>query len=113
MKEELGEIEEAIAQYLEFFRQTFPSTFPPKLHMLEEHTVPWIKRFGFGMGLLGEQGGENCHREFNRLKRVMHAIPNPLSRLTAMMKEHIILSHPKSNNQIVKPKKRKMSLCIV
>jgi hypothetical protein len=107
--DQIPELEVAISHYLGYFRKTFPSIFPPKMHMLEDHVVPWIRRFGFGMGLLGEQGGEGCHREFNRLKRVMHAIPNRLMQLTSIMKEHIILTHPKINVNIPKAKKRQSS----
>ena len=40
-----------------YYRSQFPTaTVTPKLHMLEEHVVPWIKRWGVGFGVLGEQG---------------------------------------------------------
>lgn len=35
--------------------------------MLEDHIVPFIKRWHFGLGLLNEQGGETIHKEVNRL----------------------------------------------
>ena len=100
--DELPAIQRSVTAYISYIRRTFPSSFPVKLHILEHHVIPWIERFGFGMGRFGEQGGESCHREFNRLKRVMHAIPNPLSQLTAIMKEHIILTHPHINAKIPK-----------
>ena len=37
----------------------------PKLHLLEDHIVLCIRRFGVGLGLLGEQGGEGLRHEMN------------------------------------------------
>ena len=37
----------------------------PKLHLLEFHVVPSSRRFGVGLGMLGEQGAESIHAEFN------------------------------------------------
>ena len=28
----------------------------PKIHLLEDHTVEWVRRYNFGFGMLGEQG---------------------------------------------------------
>ena len=54
-----------IARFMAYYRSQFPTaTVTPKLHMLEEH-VPWIKRWGMGFGLLGEQGAESIHAYFN------------------------------------------------
>ena len=36
-----------------------------KLHLLEDHTLEQLQRFGTGCGLLNEQGGELIHTEFN------------------------------------------------
>ena len=39
------------------FRHTFPSsTIPPKMHMLEDHTMDWVRTRSVSFGLLGEQG---------------------------------------------------------
>ena len=64
------------------------ATVTPKLHMLEEHVVPWIRKWGVGFGLLGEQGAESIHASFNSLKRTFRSIPDGLSRLKQMMSEH-------------------------
>ena len=58
------------------------------------------------MALHGEQGVEGCHREFNRLGRVMQSIPDDLMRVTAVMREHIISIHPRINKAIVMPQKK-------
>ena len=105
---EIDSIKLAISEYLAKFRQYFPQKFPPKLHFLEDHLLPWIERWGFGMTLMGEQGGEACHKEFNRLARTMHGIADPLERLTAMMEEHVVLTHPTIQKHILHPRKRKL-----
>ena len=57
-------IEESICQYMLFYRTHFRRVLP-KMHMLEDHVLPWIRRWGTGMALHGEQGGESIHAEFN------------------------------------------------
>ena len=44
------------------FRRSFPSaTIPPKMHMLEDHTMKCVRARNVGFGLLGEQGAETMH----------------------------------------------------
>lgn len=40
----------------------------PKMQLLEDHVIPWIRRFGLGAGLMGEQGAESIHAHLNRLE---------------------------------------------
>jgi len=47
----------------------------PKLHLLEDHTVPLIKEVHVGLGLLAEQGAESIHAQFNTLERSFVSIP--------------------------------------
>ena len=61
------------------------ATVTPKLHILEEHVVPWIKKWGMGFGLSGEQGAESIHAYFNKLRSTYNSIPERLSRLKQMM----------------------------
>ena len=42
-------------------------TIPPKLHMLEDHALEFIREWGVGFGFYAEQGGESIHAEFNSL----------------------------------------------
>ena len=59
-------IEKAIFEFLKFYRLNFPSaTVLPKTHFLEDHIVPWIKKWKAGCGLMGEQGAESLHASFN------------------------------------------------
>ena len=61
--------EQSIASFMKYYRETFDkATVTPKLHMLEKHTLPWLKEWGVGFGLMGEQGAESIHRWFNSQK---------------------------------------------
>ena len=53
-----------------------------------------MKAYGFGMGLHGEQGGEGTHRLFKKLRKTHSGIKQPLSQLEAMMKDHLVATHP-------------------
>lgn len=74
-----------------YFRTNFKTaTFPPKMHMLEEHTVPFMRKWRFPLGFFGEQGGESIHHEFVGLStRFIHVKPDT-SRLKKMLDEHFI-----------------------
>ncbi len=59
-----------IRDFSALYKESFPrANFFPKLHMLEKHVVPWIKKWKVGFGLIGEQGAESIHAYFNQLKR--------------------------------------------
>ena len=59
-----------IEKFMTFYRDTFPdATVIPKMHFLEEHTVHWLRKWGVGFGLMGEQGAESIHAYFNSLGR--------------------------------------------
>ena len=62
----------------------------PKLHLLETHTIPFIRRFRVGLGLLGEQSSESIHARFNSLGRDYHAITNSAQRLEAISQQHLV-----------------------
>ncbi|GFO43533.1 hypothetical protein PoB_007003800 [Plakobranchus ocellatus] len=56
-----------INTYKEQYRIHFPQNLIPKQHILEHHVIPHIKRFGFGVGLLGEQGTEASHQSISKI----------------------------------------------
>ena len=58
---DIDDIQDLIDSYLAFYRQHFPMKILPKHHFLEDHATQWIRRWGFGMGFHGEQGGEALH----------------------------------------------------
>lgn len=72
------------------------ATMLPKMHILEDHVVPWMKEWGVGFGLMGEQGAESIHTYFNQLGRIYNSIPNPVQRLKYTMKEHLLHVAPKN-----------------
>ena len=60
----------------------------PKLHLFEGHVVASMKRFDVGLGLLGEQGRESIHAQFNSLSRTFNSAVHELNRLTMVMRQH-------------------------
>ena len=95
---------------MSYYRDTFPTeTITPKLHMLENHVVPFIKKWGLGLGLYSEQGGESIHAEFNKLRRQYHSVTPANRRVLLTLKQHHVNSHPKPKSMKVVPKKRKIN----
>ena len=43
-----------------------------------------------GCGLMGEQGADSIHSQFNSLAAKYKTIPDPIDRLKCIMKEHYI-----------------------
>ena len=99
--------EHAISEFMESFRASFPSSsISLKMHLLEDHTVPWAKRTGTGFGLLGEQGAESIHSRFNTLQRTCQCIHNKVDRLLSFVKEHSLSISPRI---VAPPNKRAKS----
>ena len=92
------------------YRASFPGiSITLKLHILEEHVVPWIRRWHFGLGFHGEQGAESIHTVFNALHRTYNSITNPTHRLKCMLKEHHLQISPNTSEQRPPIKKRKIT----
>ena len=48
-----------------FLRREWPAeSVTPKLHLLEDHRVDFMKKWGAGFGLYGEQGADNLRHIF-------------------------------------------------
>lgn len=91
-----------------FYRENFPhATVLPKMHILEEHVVSWIRKWGVGFGLMGEQGAESIHTYFNMLNRTYKGIPDRVERLRHTMKEHLLHISPPNVSSRPAVKKRK------
>ena len=92
-----------------FYRTTFPhASILPKMHLMEEHMVPWIRKHHLGFGIMGEQGAESIHANFNEIERSFNSmIHNRVERLLAVVKTHHLRVSPV--NVAMKPpiKKRK------
>ena len=99
----MDDIQQKIDDYLGEYRTQFPLRIFPKLHILEDHIALWISFTGFGMVLMGAQGGESAYRMFNGLKRWT----NPVKRLQSMMKCHLLATNPKVTNNVINPKEKR------
>ena len=72
-----------------YFRGNWPkSSITPKMHMLEDHVIPFLKKWRYGLGFYGEQGGESLHHEFKNMKNRYKNIRKPVECLTYMMNQH-------------------------
>ena len=100
-------LESHICKFLKFYREKFPSaTILPKMHILEDHVVPWVRRWRLGSGLMGEQGAESIHAHMMELERTYQSIPNALDRLKYIFKEQALESAPSLTSVRPPPKKR-------
>jgi len=78
---------------MEFYRETFPkATVLPKMHLLEEHMVPWNRKWKLGFGIMGEQGAESIHASIER--NFACIIHNKVDRLKAVVQEHHLKVSP-------------------
>ena len=84
----------SITNFMRLYREEISTTITPKLHMLEVHMVPLIKKWHYGMGLMGEQGAESIHTCFNAIKRSYVGIPNKVNRLHRVLQEHHLRIDP-------------------
>ena len=76
----IRQADDHIQAYMTFLRKKFPDTsIIPKQHILENHVSAWMETWGFGMGLHGEQGGEQIHADINRMKHRAWSIKNILT----------------------------------
>ena len=81
--------------YMTFYRARFPEVrIIPKQLVLEAHCVQWIRRWGFGLALHGEQGGEEIHATVNRIQRRAWGMRNNEDRLRLLMKEQLTQASP-------------------
>ena len=90
---------------MKVYRKT-GSSITPKLHILEEHTVPWIWRWKVGVGFHSEQAAESIHTVFNSLQRTYSSIRNRAQRLDGVMKEHYLRNAPENIATIPDIKRR-------
>ena len=75
-----------MGEFMKFFRESSPqATVPIKMHILEEHAIPWAKSFRVGFGLLGEQGAESIHAKFTRFGLAYTAIADKVQHLLCIV----------------------------
>lgn len=88
---------------MSFYRETSTgATCLPKIHMLEEHFVPWLQQWHVGSGYMGEQGAEALHANFNTCERAYNNMRDHVERLKVVLQNHhmqimpcnAVLEHP-------------------
>jgi hypothetical protein len=57
-----------IKAFIQHCRNTYlQATVTPKLHPLEDHMAPWIRKWGgVGFGVMGDQGAESIHAGYKK-----------------------------------------------
>ena len=89
------DMKEAISAYMTFYRgNCIQENVIPKQHILEKHCVEWVRSWGFGLALHGEQGGEEMHSSVNNLKRRAWGMRNSADKLRLLMKEQLTQTSP-------------------
>ncbi|GFR65653.1 immune-associated nucleotide-binding protein 5 [Elysia marginata] len=86
----LIEIQQAILDYMTKYREYFPQKVLPKHHILEHHCIPFIRKHKFGMGILGEQGGELLHSTIGKIQKRTHAMRDEASQLKVTMSSQLL-----------------------
>ncbi len=105
---DLQKIQAAIDRFLLHYRTAFPSaSIPLKFHLIEDHVVPWLKRYPFGFGLMGEQGAESVHAQVNRIKRRYVAMRSGTKRLQSTIEEQHLKCAPELKGHIPEKKEYK------
>lgn len=110
--EDIDGLDVEIAHFLSLCRQHIVERnlghITPKLHLLESHTLPLLKRLRVGLGLLAEHGSESIHARFNSLEnRSFNCIRNNLERLGAMAEQHLVRTMPELDSLIPTPQSKK------
>lgn len=91
------------------YRESFPdASVLPKMHILEDHVVPWLKEHRVGLGLMGEQGAESIHASINGIKRAYSSIRDRIKNLLSVLEEHHRHVCPSLISQQPEIKKRKL-----
>ena len=85
------------------------ASITPKLHLLEDHMGLWIRKLGgVGFGVMGEQGAESIHAEFNRIEaRHRNQRHNRVERLRRVVVEHLTRTNPQHVAALPPEKRRK------
>ena len=97
-QEDIQKLEADIEDFMAYLRTNFHEmTIIPKLHMLEDHMVPFILEWKVGCGFFGEQGGESIHASINTLKRNYSNIKKGTDELKYIMNSHLASTNPNSS----------------
>ncbi|XP_078703474.1 uncharacterized protein LOC144928666 [Branchiostoma floridae x Branchiostoma belcheri] len=112
--EQIDLLDDSIRTFLASFRESFPAaTFPIKMHILEQHVVPYVRRWGFGLGLHDEQGIEQMHACFNTIKRRTAGIKDPVQQLRSTLEAHLLNVSPDNFVTFILSCAEKSLLCYI
>ena len=67
---------------------------PKKQYIFECHCFDFIKQYKCDLGLMGEQGSEECHATINILKSITYGLKRDEHKITLLMNEHQTLVSP-------------------
>ena len=62
------------------------ATVIPKMYILEDHMVPWLRRWHLGAGLMGEQGAESVYSHVREVGGKRFWYRNKVDRLNYIFK---------------------------
>ena len=102
-------LEKDIKAFMTFYRATFPrASVTPKMHMLEDHMITWLKKWRVGFGTMGEQGAESIHANFNNIERSFrNMVHDRVDRLRCVVREHYLRIAPENICLLPSVKRRK------
>jgi hypothetical protein len=80
-------IQKRINKYMSKYRAIEGVNVTLKQHVLEDHVVDFTHKWGAGLGLFSEQGGESIHRKINNIERSISE-QNPVKGLLSVIKAH-------------------------
>lgn len=84
-----------IDSFLTYYRSNFQqATITPKLHILDDHVIPFLREWRVGFGFSGEQGAESLHAHIKKICTSYASIPNRVERLKNILKEHHLQVSP-------------------
>ena len=108
-KEDIEEAEQKIDGYMNYWRTEFPSeSVTLKQHLLEVHTVPWLRKYKVGFGLMGEQGFESIHAKINEVEKNYRGELNQTKKGLYVLEKHFIQTAPEVLSETPKINRRKL-----
>ena len=64
------------------------------MHFMEDHILPWVRQWRVGSGLMGEQGAESLHADFNHTERAYNNMVDRVERLRVVLQSHHLKTLP-------------------
>ena len=75
------------------------SKVTPKMHLLEEHMIPWLHKWKAGLGLMSKQGSESIHARINAIKPFYANMTNDEDRFRHTIMAHHLQVSPLNSNK--------------